>query len=233
MPKAPSLIEIITRCFDDDTYSDLTITCRDRSWKVHRVVVCPQSRVLNAACMTGFKEAQTGIVDLDDDDPAAVETMLRFFYTGKYIEPANESGEIRFEIRIAILIYILADKYDVSALMDLAEKSFKRLLSVSLTEEDYLSAVSDVYTLPLPTNALKAITVEHARRKFRGMLQGSKSDLVQNALLQIPEFAVDVILVFVNTPLRGRCYSCGPDQTAEALQARCVKCGKGGISLTD
>ncbi|KAH6692789.1 hypothetical protein BKA61DRAFT_499615, partial [Leptodontidium sp. MPI-SDFR-AT-0119] len=177
-----------------------------------RVVVCSQSRVLHAACMTGFKV---------------------FFYTSNYIEPANESGEIRFEIRTAIIIYILADKYDVPALMELAERRFKFSLSLGLTEEDYLSAVSDVYTLPVPTNALKAITVEHARRRFRGMLQGPKSDLVQTALLQIPEFALDIILVFVNTPLRGRCSSCGPDQIAEALQARCVKCGKGGISLTD
>lgn len=159
--------------------------------------------------------------------------MLKFFYTGKYIEPANESGEIRFEIRTAIIIYILADKYDVPALMELAESRFKFSLNLPLTEEDYLSAVSDVYTLPVPTNALKAITVEHARRRFRGMLQGSKSDLVQTALQQIPDFAVDIILVFVNTPLRGRCSACGPDQIAEALQARCVKCGKGGISLTD
>ncbi|PVH71125.1 hypothetical protein DL98DRAFT_471994 [Cadophora sp. DSE1049] len=88
MPQTQSLVESITRCFDDDTYSDLTIVCGDRSWKVHRVVVCSQSRVLHAACMTGFKEAQTGVVDLDDDDPAPVETMLKFFYTGNYIELA-------------------------------------------------------------------------------------------------------------------------------------------------
>ena len=159
--------------------------------------------------------------------------MLKFFYTGNYNEPANESGGIRFEIRTAVIIYILADKYDIPALMELAERRFKFSLSLGLSEEDYLSAVSDVYTLPVPTNALKAIIIEHTRRRFRGMLQGPKSDLVQTTVLQIPEFALDIILVFINTPLRGRCSSCGPDQSAEALQARCVKCGKGGISLED
>lgn len=159
--------------------------------------------------------------------------MLKFFYTGNYIEPAYGGGEIRFEIRAAIMTYILADKYDVPALMGLAKRKFEFSLNLGLAEEDYLRIVSDVYTLPIPTNVLKAIAIEHVRRRFRGMLQGPKSDLVRCTVLEIPEFALDIILAFVNTPLRGRCSSCGPDQVAEALQARCVKCGKGGISLTD
>ncbi|CZT10219.1 uncharacterized protein RAG0_14755 [Rhynchosporium agropyri] len=95
--------------------------------------------------------------------------MLRFFYVGSYIAPASNSGEIRFNMQSAIMIYILADKYEVPALMELAWSSFTLLLGLPLTEEDYLSAVPDVYTSPVPTNALKAITVEHARRRFRGI----------------------------------------------------------------
>jgi len=34
--------------------------------------------------MAGFKEAHTGVVDLDGDDPIPVEIMLKYFYTGKY-----------------------------------------------------------------------------------------------------------------------------------------------------
>ncbi|KAG9239949.1 hypothetical protein BJ878DRAFT_431329 [Calycina marina] len=45
----------INRCFDDETYSNLTIKCHNRSWKVHRVVVCSQSKVLHVAYMAGFK----------------------------------------------------------------------------------------------------------------------------------------------------------------------------------
>lgn len=158
--------------------------------------------------------------------------MLKFFYTGKYNEPANKSGELRFEIRFQALTYILADKYDVPTLMELAEKKFEFSLSLGLSGEDYLSIISDIYTLPALTSALKAIAIEYARIRFREMLQGPKSDLLQDTILHVPEFALDILLVFVNTPVRGRCYSCGPNQTAEVLQARCVKCGKGGISLT-
>jgi len=62
----------------------------------------------------------------------------------------------------------------------------------------------------------------------------SRHDDKRRATLQdVPEFAFDVLQLFVNAPLRGRCFSCGPNQSAKALQARCLNCGKGGISLTN
>ncbi|XMA13707.1 hypothetical protein WAI453_006498 [Rhynchosporium graminicola] len=175
MPLAQSFLDSITVCFDNDTYSDLTIKCRDRSWKVHRVIVCSQSNVLHAACMAGFKEAHTGVIDLDNDEPVSVEIMLKYFYTGKY----NELGP---------------------------------------TPEEYLSVISDVYTVPTPTNALRAIVVEYARIKFRDMTQNADLEILRAMLQDVPEFAFDVLQLFVNAPLRGRCSSCGPNQNAEALQ---------------
>jgi hypothetical protein len=157
--------------------------------------------------------------------------MLKFFYTGNYTDPIVESGEIHIEIRNAIRVYILADKYDVPILLKLAEKNFKLWLDLAFSHVDCLAAISDVYTLPGPTSVLKAATAECVRKKLKGMLQGSDADLVKTTLLQIPEFALDMLLEFVNYPIRGRCSNCGPDQAAEALQARCLKCGKGGVSF--
>ncbi|KAF8856918.1 hypothetical protein BDZ45DRAFT_653565 [Acephala macrosclerotiorum] len=230
MPQAQSVVDAITRCFDSDTYSDLTIKCRDKSWKVHRVIVCSQSKVLHAACMAGFKETHTGVIDLDDDDPVPVEIMLKYFYTGKYNEPINESKELRLQLQAQVLTYNLADKYDVPTLMGLAEKRFKSTLGGGSTPEEYLSVVSDVYTISTPTKALQAIAVEHARVKFRDMMQGAGLEILRATLQDVPEFAFDVLQLFVNAPLRGHCYSCGPNQNAEPLQARCINCGKGGIS---
>lgn len=232
MPQAKSVVDIITRCFDNDTYSDLTIKCCNKSWKVHRVIVCSQSKVLHAACMAGFKETHTGVIDLDDDDPVLVEIMLKYFYTGKYNEPINESEELRLPLQIQVLTYNLADKYDIPALMGLAEEKFKSTLSGGPIPEEYLSVVSDVYTIPTSTNTLRAIAVEYARMKFRDMMQSTDLEILRATLQNVPEFAFDVFQLFVNAPLRGHCHSCGPNQSAEALQARCINCGKGGILLT-
>lgn len=63
------------------------------------------------------------------------------------------------------------------------------------------------------------------------MLHSGDLELLRDTLRDVPEFTFDVLEVFVNAPLRGHCCSCGPNQGAEALQARCTKCGKGGVGL--
>lgn len=116
--------------------------------------------------------------------------------------------------------------------MGLAEKRFRSTLDQGPTPEEYLSVVSDVYTVPAPTNALWAIAVEYARVKFRDMMQSTDLEILRAMLEDVPEFAFDVLQLFINAPLRGRCFSCGPNQNAESLQVRCLSCGKGGISPT-
>lgn len=140
--------------------------------------------------------------------------------------------EIRQQLQVQVLTYNLADKYDVLALMGLAGKKFKSTLNEGPTPVEYLSVISDVYTIPTSTNSLRVIATEYARAKFRDMLQSADSEILRATLQDIPEFAFDVLQLFANAPLTGRCHSCGPNQSAEALQARCINCGKGGISLT-
>jgi len=158
--------------------------------------------------------------------------MLKYFYTGKYNEPVHESKEMRLQLRAQVLTYNLADKYDIPTLMRLAENGFRSTLDQGPTPEEYLSVVSDVYTVPAPTNALRVVAVEYARDKFRDMMQSADLGILRAMLQDVPEFVLDVLQLFVNAPLRGRCFSCGPNQNAEAHQARCLNCGKGGISLT-
>lgn len=158
--------------------------------------------------------------------------MLKFFYTSKYHEPADESEELRPRLEMQILTYNLADKYDVPDLMELVGKRFKSTLGTKIPPEEYFPLVLLLYTLPTPTDALKNIVVEYARVNFRDILHSPDLESMRTTILDLPEFAFDVLQLFANAPLRGHCYSCGSMQAAEALQARCVKCRKGGISLS-
>jgi hypothetical protein len=101
-----------------------------------------------------LQETQTGIIDLDDDNPDPVKVMLKYFYTGKYNEPINESKDLRLRLQVQVLTYNLADKYNVPNLMGLAEKQFKATLDKRPTAEEYLSVVREVYNIPTPSNAL-------------------------------------------------------------------------------
>ncbi|EEU40680.1 uncharacterized protein NECHADRAFT_76077 [Fusarium vanettenii 77-13-4] len=65
-------------------YSDMTIRCQGREFKTHRAIVCSQSSFFKKALGSNFKEGDSGIVDLPEDDPNTVQSFLEFLYTGTY-----------------------------------------------------------------------------------------------------------------------------------------------------
>lgn len=176
-----------------------------------------------------MQESYSGVIDLDDDDATALEVMLRYFYTGEYIEPIKDNNKLQLEVQV--LTYNMADKYNVSSLGVITKEKFRSTLKSCPSAEDYLRLIPDVYTIPRPGNPLRTIVVEYARLKFRDMMQSTDLELVRTTLQDVPEFAFEVLQSFVNAPVRGRCGTCGPNQNAEVLQMRCLKCGKGGLSL--
>jgi hypothetical protein len=116
--------------------------------------------------------------------------------------------------------------------MGLAGKRFRSTLNEGPTPEAYLSVVSDIYTIPTSTNALRTVAAEYARVRIRDMMQSADLEILRATIQDVPEFAFDILQLFANASLIGHCQICGPNQSAEALQARCINCGKGGISLT-
>ncbi|EXL42130.1 hypothetical protein FOCG_15478 [Fusarium oxysporum f. sp. radicis-lycopersici 26381] len=71
-------------------YSDLVISCGKDQYRVHKAIICPRSHFFKAACDGKFKEAQTGTIDLPDDDPVAVRMMIEYLYHDTYA-PAGAS----------------------------------------------------------------------------------------------------------------------------------------------
>lgn len=57
-------------------YSDLTVTCNYRQWSVHKAILCSRSGFFDGACSNQFREADTGVIDLSEDDEEAVEQMI-------------------------------------------------------------------------------------------------------------------------------------------------------------
>ncbi|KAF5689982.1 amino acid transport gap1 [Fusarium denticulatum] len=77
--------EALANLLKTGDYSDLTITCGKYQYRVHKAIICPRSNFFKAACDGKFKEAQTGKVDLPDDDPAAVRMMIEYLYHDTYV----------------------------------------------------------------------------------------------------------------------------------------------------
>lgn len=83
---AQSILNPQPSIFKSGEYHDLTIRSGDRSWKVHRAIICPQSKYFTKACSGGFKEAETREIVLEGDEPVLVDMMLHYLYTGLYTE---------------------------------------------------------------------------------------------------------------------------------------------------
>ncbi|KAF5685943.1 kelch repeat BTB domain-containing protein [Fusarium circinatum] len=64
-------------------YSDLTIVCGNNRYQVHRNILCARSKFFDVSCDRDFKESN-GVIELPDDDPAAVQKMIGYIYNIEY-----------------------------------------------------------------------------------------------------------------------------------------------------
>ena len=71
----------------------------------------------------GFKESSTANLLLEHDDPAAVECMIKFLYSGDY---KDDTTDIDSCLMFHVSVYALADKYDIESLKRLAEIKFDK-----------------------------------------------------------------------------------------------------------
>ncbi|KAF7948089.1 uncharacterized protein EAE97_003500 [Botrytis byssoidea] len=74
----------ISQLYTTGKYTDLVIRCQGKEFKVHRAIICSQSKPLAAAIDHGFKEATDGVFDFEEDEPEIVEYMIRYLYDGLY-----------------------------------------------------------------------------------------------------------------------------------------------------
>ncbi|PLB43255.1 hypothetical protein P170DRAFT_514520 [Aspergillus steynii IBT 23096] len=104
----------------------------DRSFRVHKVIVCAQSPFFDAACGGRFKESSESKIDLPDDDPDMIDRLFQFLYLGNYTD-----GEYFDELPS---IPAMTEPQEVQAqLSQKLERFTVAELSDSANDEDYPS----------------------------------------------------------------------------------------------
>jgi speckle-type POZ protein len=158
-------------------------------WKVSQP--CPISPASDATNLEN-KESEDGVVDLSDNDPAAIEAMLEFMYTYDYEQPIDNTRPAVFHARM----YKLADRYDVPELRKLARKKFKqslRALCRDKKDEDYTSfllAVAEVYENAPPNDkCLRKIVGKIASQHTETLMDDDK---FQELMDSVPGFSADI-----------------------------------------
>lgn len=79
------LMSALASMFETGKYSDLTVVCHGKRYPVHRALLASRSAFFDGACRHPFQEAETGVIDLSEDDPEAVEHMVHYFYHLDYL----------------------------------------------------------------------------------------------------------------------------------------------------
>lgn len=148
-PGYKPLFESIISRFDNAEFSDLTITCGNDSWPVHKVIVCSRSDFFKKACDGRFKESD-GIISLPDDDPAVVRQMLKYLYTADYEDDTSfvpgDTPEPVPALLFTVHVHTIANKYDIPALAKLAEAKWAERAVTEWNTPGFADAIEEMYT---------------------------------------------------------------------------------------
>lgn len=103
---------------------DLILKVGNTEFRAHRDILRARSKVFQSMLNHDTIEKNSGIVDVPDCDPQAMELFLSYIYCGK-VETLNESNMFG--------LYYMADKYEMLALKEECSEFIKKSLSTTNT----------------------------------------------------------------------------------------------------
>ncbi|KAH8663696.1 BTB/POZ protein [Tricladium varicosporioides] len=216
----------LTRLMDSDKYSDLKLVCQGQEFKVHKAIVCIQSPVLAAACDSGFQEATTNVVNIDEFDARTVRRMVEFMYTKEYndrVEQVSENTGAEYQGSSSLLastpttteillchvhMNAIADYYDIPQLKQLANTKIQPLLENTWSPDNFSDIVREVFNSTSDT-ALRKIMASTAATHMEELVE-----LEDFATLDaMSEFAISIIRTIIAA------YKDREDLSTQKLQA--------------
>ncbi|MCJ1244622.1 hypothetical protein MMC30_001820 [Trapelia coarctata] len=126
-------------------YSDFTVTCGKRVWRVHRAIVCSRSTYFKKVCDGSFKEAKQGTITFEEDDPTLIDQMLLYLYTRQYPQPYQAADRAVFSLLYDARIYAVADKYELPDFKAKIQKAFEQLLADHFDHPLFATVAAYVY----------------------------------------------------------------------------------------
>lgn len=102
LSKSSTIFQDLKEMYENGKFSDITLQARDVRFPAHKNILASRSKVFDAMFQHDMKETQTGVVQVEDIEPAVLSTLLQYIYTGIVDD---------FNIEKAISLYPVADKY--------------------------------------------------------------------------------------------------------------------------
>ncbi|EFY86190.1 BTB/POZ domain protein [Metarhizium acridum CQMa 102] len=249
-------LRAISKARKEGKFSDLLLVCRDVKIPVHKIIVCPQSPVIDKACNGPFKvrqvrlsssllfsqenqEQETGVYEFKDSSIDIVRQMVEYMYTGKYSPTSHSSSDelcdntspITFHVRM----FELSKKYMIDGLQTFATCEFMEAVQQEESLCKFLRSIPEIYSLlRTPSNHLREFRVWHVRSLMAAAdFDAAAKQVLDEVTENVPQFAKELLNSFIESPLMGYCHLCGEQDPVPVSPShcRCKKCGSRGARL--
>lgn len=187
--------------------SDMSLTCDNTIFHVHRIVVFEQSAKLKALICGQLGSDSNEFVDIGDHDRDTIARMVSYMYTGVYQKDTNLSTDRSLEkinwsttaeLLMHVKVHAAAEFYEAPHLKALAARKFIDELNTTHEGEDRIEfedLVPEVYRLPVAKDtglrqAIAAAAGRHMRAKATKSAGAFESLMVEGG--QLSEFGRDV-----------------------------------------
>ncbi|KAK3314183.1 BTB/POZ protein [Apodospora peruviana] len=139
---------------DSGLFADVVVKCGERTWKLHKNILCTRSKWFDAALNGNFAEANSREISLSDEHGEdAVDWVIRYVYTGVCDIPTLRPGT-KTNFVTCYEVYTVADYFGLPALVRIALDALAaefdaRLPRLQLQGErpDYLDELFDAIEL--------------------------------------------------------------------------------------
>ncbi|KAK4441916.1 BTB/POZ protein [Podospora aff. communis PSN243] len=186
-------------------FSDVTVTCGDKTWNLHKNILCSRSVWFEKALGGTYQEATTGHVEIRNFDTESVGWVIRYIYTGTCdISSLNPIPKTKFIT--CYEVFTVADYFAMDPLADIAINALtadleSRLGPMQLQHQavDWLEELFEVIRLIYQHMAIddKTHTRSALCNTILEFVHRARFFLMQNAeftsfLEEVPVFALDV-----------------------------------------
>ncbi|KAK7946355.1 uncharacterized protein PG986_010676 [Apiospora aurea] len=121
--------EKLLKCGD---LADVKVSCGERSWDLHKAILCSRCPFFERALVGQFQEARTSHVILRENDPDEVDGVIEYIYTGKVSNHLLKEEDTKAYVKM----FELGDFFDLPGL---------RQQALQLLDDDFLTGlVEDV-----------------------------------------------------------------------------------------
>ncbi|KAK2768599.1 hypothetical protein FQN54_000455 [Arachnomyces sp. PD_36] len=200
-PTAPSM----KKFFNSEDFSDLTIRVAGNEFYVHRVIVCSHSEYFSTKLLSkNLHECYKKFVELKDDDPSAIESMLRFMYgfdEGDDYKPRDEreegggsgdgDGSRTLDVVLHARVFGLAQKYGVAKLKQLSKENFKKGLEERSDLKRFPEVVEEVYRST--HDNIRDLREEVVRVSCSHLKELTGNEAFRDVLEESAGFAADIV----------------------------------------